>query len=200
MSASPGGAYGALLWLYPRRFRDDYREDLVQHFADLVVDRGWRAAWGRTTVDLIVTVPRYRLESLMSESHTTTAITTVIALCVIGGAMSFLTDVFPGGALLLVVAVGLAIVQRSALARAIRTPDTNRRRRRIATAGVLAMISVVTIISYLRAVSAEHVSGLSLVLHNAIGVPAMVGAVIFLVVGLLTPKAAGSDLGSTPAT
>lgn len=199
MSTRPAGAYRSLLWLYPRQFRDDYRDDLVQHFADLVVDRGRRAAWSRTTVDLIVTVPRYRLESIMSEPHTTTAITIVIVLCAIGSAMSFLTGVYPG-ALLLVVAVGLAIVQRSALARSIRTPNTNRRRRRLTTAGALAVVSVVTIISYMEAVSAEHVSGLSLVLHNAIGVPAMVGAVIFLVVGLLTPSEVGGDLGRSPAT
>jgi hypothetical protein len=42
MSAS---VYRYLVRLYPRRFRARYGDDLVQHFADLIQDRGWRAAW-----------------------------------------------------------------------------------------------------------------------------------------------------------
>ena len=35
--------------------------------ADLVVDRGAAAAWARSGVDLLVTLPRYRLENIMSD-------------------------------------------------------------------------------------------------------------------------------------
>jgi hypothetical protein len=54
---SPHLLYRSLVRLYPRSFRGDYGDDLVAHFAELVADRGARAAWTRTGVDLIVTVP-----------------------------------------------------------------------------------------------------------------------------------------------
>lgn len=59
--------YRRLLWLYPRDFRDRYADDLVQTLADLSGELGpWRA-WRRVSLDLVVTVPRYRLETLMNE-------------------------------------------------------------------------------------------------------------------------------------
>ena len=51
-----------------KSFGGHYGDDLVQQFADLVADRRARAAWARTGVDLIVTVPRYRLESIMKRT------------------------------------------------------------------------------------------------------------------------------------
>lgn len=48
-------AYRMLIRLYPRGFRDRYRDDLSQHFHDLVTERGARAAWARTAMDLAVT-------------------------------------------------------------------------------------------------------------------------------------------------
>jgi hypothetical protein len=57
--------YRALLRLYPRRFREYYADDLVLHFEDLVGRDGARQAWSRTAVDLLVTVPRYRLASAL---------------------------------------------------------------------------------------------------------------------------------------
>ncbi len=103
----------------------------MQHFADLVTDRGARAAWTRTGVDLIVTIPRYRLENIMTEQHSATILHLAITLLAAGGVLSLLTGLGPGLALLLA-AVVLAVSQRSTLAHAIRTPDTNRRRRRLA--------------------------------------------------------------------
>jgi hypothetical protein len=180
--------YRSLVRLYPRNFRLEYADDLVQHFADLVADRGLRAAWTRTGVDLIVTVPRYRLERIMTEQHSATTINVGIALLAFGGAMGVLTGFYPG-AVLFVAAIVVAVAQRGTLARAIRTPDANRRRRRLGTAAILAIVCLATAVSYMRAVGEEHVSGTSLVLHNAIGVPTMVGAIVFLIVGLLTPRA-----------
>lgn len=187
--SAPHRVYRSLVRLYPRDFRLGYGDDLVQHFADLVTDRGRRAAWTRTGIDLIVTVPRYRLECVMTEQHTATTLNVAITLLASAGVLSVLTGLYPG-AVLLVVAVGVAIAQRSTLARAVRIPDSNRRRRRLGTAAILALVSVATIVSYVRAVGDEDVSGASLVIHNAIGVPAMVGAIVFLIAGLLTPKAA----------
>lgn len=191
-------AYRSLVSLYPRRFRAAYGEDLVQHFTDLVAERGARAAWARTSVDLIVTLPRYRLESIMTEPHTTTAITAAIAICALTGALGVLTDIYPGGPLLLLVAAGLAVSQRTSLAKAIRTPrGANPRRNRLATAAILALVSIGTVISYLVAVSHEDVSGASLVVHNAIGVPAMIGTLVYLIIGLLTPSGQRRELSPT---
>jgi len=180
--------YRSLVRLYPRDFRDHYRDDLVQNFADLVADRGARAAWTRTGVDLIVTVPRYRLESIMTERHSATSLNVAITLLAAGGVLSVLTGVFPG-LVLFVAALALAVAQRSTLARAIRTPDSNRRRRRLRVAAVLALVFLASIVSYALDLSDDHISGISLLVHNAIGGPAMVGAIVYLIAGLFTPRA-----------
>lgn len=180
--------YRSLVHLYPRDFRLGYGDDLVQHFDDLVTDRGTRAAWTRTGIDLIVTVPRYRLERIMTEQHGATALNVALTLLAVGGVLSVLVGLYPG-AVLLVAAGVVAVAQHSTLARAIRTPSSNRRRRRLRTAAILALVSLAAMVSYIRAVGDEDVGGTSLVVHNAIGVPAMVGAVVFLIAGLLTPKA-----------
>jgi len=182
--------YRSLVRLYPKAFRGHYGDDLVAHFADLVNDRGASAAWARTGVDLIVTVPRYRLEHFMTEQHSATTLNVAITLLAAGGVLSVLMGVYPG-VLLLVAALVLAVAERSTIARAIRTPDSNRRRRRLGIAAVLALIFLASIGSYAQDLNDDHISGASLLVHNAIGVPAMVGAIIFLIVGLCTPK--GSD-------
>ena len=48
---APHPLYRLLTHLYPQTFRRHYGDDLVQHFADLVSDRGARAAWTRTGLD-----------------------------------------------------------------------------------------------------------------------------------------------------
>jgi len=179
--------YRSLLHLYPRDFRTEYGDDLVQTFADLITDRGTRATWTRTTTDLIITVPRYRLESIMSEKTSTATLSLTIGILTLGGVASLLIGFYPG-LLLLVAALVLAISQRSALGRAIRTPGSNRRRRRLVTAGILAVICVLAYLSYMRDLDDNTISGLSLMLHNAVGVPAMFGAIGFLIAGLLTPR------------
>ena len=189
--------YRSLLRLYPRDFRTDYGDDLVQNFTDLATDRGTRAAWTRTTTDLIITVPRYRLESIMSEKTSTATLSLTIGILTLGGVASLLIGFYPG-LLLLVAALVLAISQRSALGRAIRTPDSNRRRRRLVTAGILAVICVLAYLSYMRDLDDNIISGLSLMLHNAVGVPAMFGAIGFLIAGLLTPRTPQQPTTSRP--
>lgn len=191
--------YRSLLRLYPRDFRAHYGEDLVQNFGDIVADKGLRVAWARTSLDLLVTVPRFRLETMMNERSTATAGAITVALLATAGVLSFLTGFGPG-TVLLIAAVVVAATQRGALARTIRTPDTNRRRRRLRTAAVLAVITAASIVSYLNAVSDPEVSGTSLVVHNAVGVPAMVGAALYLVIGLLTPKGPATAPSRVPNT
>lgn len=180
--------YESMLWLYPREFRRQYRSDLVQNFNDLLDDHGLRGAWARTSIDLIVTVPRYRLESIMSEQKSAVTINITIAVLVAGAMLAMATGFYPVTPLLLIVALVLAFVQRGALARAIRTPDNNRRRNRLVTAAVLATICIVAWFSYLNAVGDDEISTASLLIHNVIGVPAMIGAIVYLIVGLFTPR------------
>jgi lysylphosphatidylglycerol synthetase-like protein (DUF2156 family) len=180
--------YESLLWLYPRDFRREYRSDLLQNFNDLLVDHGIRSAWARTSIDLIVTVPRYRLESIMSEQKSAITINIALAVLVAGAMLAMATGFYPITPVLLIAAIVLAFVQRGALARAIRTPGTNRRRNRLVTAAVLAIICIVAWFSFLNAVGDDEISTASLLIHNAIGVPAMIGAIVYLIVGLLTPR------------
>lgn len=182
--------YRGLVRLYPRSFRDQYGDALELHFADLLADRGARATWARTGLDLAVTLPRYRLESLMTERQSNTGLVAAISLLVAGGVASFLTGMYPGG-LLFLAALGLAVAQRSRLARSIRTPDTDLRRRRLRTGGVLTVTFVVLYAVYTATIG-DHWTVRETVLALT-GTVAMVAGIVFLVAGLLTPRSAGDD-------
>ena len=64
------GLYGGLLRLYPRAFRLEYGEDMTQMLALQLRDERALRVWCRTAVDLALTVPALRLESLMSGLRT----------------------------------------------------------------------------------------------------------------------------------
>ena len=177
--------YRRLLRLYPPSFRRRYGADLVQHYSDLVADRGVRAAWARTAVDMIVTVPRYRLESVMNEQHSATTVSAAIGVLAGAGVLGVLTGIGPG-LVLLAVAVALAAAQRGRLARALRTPNSHLRRRRLTTAAVLAAVFVATYTAYTALIGDEWTVRETVL--AAVGTPAMIGAVGFLIAGLLTPK------------
>ena len=87
---SPHPLYRTLLRLYPSAFRREYGEDLVAHYADLVADRGARAARTRTALDLAITIPRYHLEHVMTEQHSATTLSIVIGLFAVGGLASLI--------------------------------------------------------------------------------------------------------------
>lgn len=161
----------------------------MQHFDDLVVDRGHRAAWARTGVDLIVTVPLYRLESIMNEQHSLTTVNTGIALLAAVGVLGVMTGVLPGAvpSLFLVASVGLAVAQRSTLARAIRAPGSNRRRRRLLTAAVLALVFVTSYGAFVKLIGDQWTVRETVL--TAIGTLAMVGSIVYFIIGLLTPRA-----------
>lgn len=177
--------YRSLVRLYPRSFRGHHGDDLVEHFADLVIDRGTRAAWSRTALDLLVTVPRYRLESIMNERHSATTLNITIGLLVGGGVVSMLTGIYPG-LVLVVVALAIAFAQRSTLARAIRTPDSASRRRRLRIAGALTFVFVVSYVTYSLLIGDHWTARESLL--AGVGTLAMVGAIVFFIAGLLTPR------------
>jgi hypothetical protein len=180
--------YRSLLRLYPKDFRTEYDDDLVQYFAELVADRGARAAWARTTTDLMVTVPRYRMESLMTDKASSDTLYLAIGLLAIGGfAGFFVTDIAILGVVLLFAAIALAVTQRSALARSIRTPDTDRRHRRLKTAAFLSPVFPVLWFTFDRWVDDSWSIRETVV--TIVGVLALVGGVSFFVAGLLTPRA-----------
>ncbi len=183
---SPHPVYRSLVLLYPRAFRRHYGDDMVRHFADLVADRGSRDAWVRTSVDLLVTVPRYRLETITSERRSTTVISVCIAGLTSAAVLSLLTGLYPG-MLLALAALVLGIAQRSTLARALRTPDTHRRHRRLVLAAILAAVCVVSFVVYYLVIGDRWTVRETVL--AVVGAIAMVGAPVFLALGLLTPKA-----------
>ena len=130
--------YRSLLLLYPRDFRDRYTDDLVQSLTDLSRELGPRRAWRRVTLDLVVTVPRYRLETLMNDERSSTLLTVAIVVMAVAGIMSVFVGLYPGVVLVPLAGV-VAITQRSKLARSIDAVDGTRlRRKRLRTASVLA--------------------------------------------------------------
>ena len=183
--ALPHPVYRTLVRLYPGEFRREYTADLVQQFDDLIADHGIRAAWGRTALDLAVTIPRYRLEKIMNEHQSATTITVVFGLIAAAGVASVLTGFYPGASLLLVALV-LAVAQRSTIARALRAPDADRRRRRLLTAAVLAVVFVASFVAYLIVIGDAWTTRETVI--AIVGNGAMIGAIGFLAAGLLTPK------------
>lgn len=65
--------YTSLLRIYPRRFRDEYGTDMALLFARQLRDGPAPRVWGRTLLDLTVTVPSCHLELLMSTPSTSAA-------------------------------------------------------------------------------------------------------------------------------
>ena len=158
----------------------------MQHFDDLIVDRGLRGACLRTGLDLVITVPNCRLERIMSQQHSATTLVVIISLVAAAGVVSLLTGVYPG-VIFLGAATILAVAQRSTLAKALRTPVAGLRRRRLTISAALAAVFVFCAGIY-AVVIGDTWTPRETVLAG-VGTVAMIGAPLFLVVGLLTPKA-----------
>jgi hypothetical protein len=144
----PAGAalYRALTCLYPKAFRLHYGDDLVMHFADLVERDGAAAAWRRTTLDLLITVPRYRLESVMNTRRTTTTLLAIVAALTTAAVGAFAAGFAPLGLIALLLAAALAIAERSRLARSMRPAGRDHRRRTLWSAVVLGACSVASLV------------------------------------------------------
>lgn len=179
--------YEALLRLYPKAFREEYGPDLVALHEELAADRGLAFARRRTALDLIVTVPRYRLEHIMSEQHSTTALYVIIFGLAALGALGFVTAFGPPALLFLVAAGVVAVAQRAQLARAIRTPDTNVRRRRLRAAAVCAVVFVACNGIWFWDINDDSLD-LAGVLASLVGTAAMIATVVLLLAGLFTPR------------
>jgi hypothetical protein len=84
--------YRALLFLYPRRFRRDYRDPLLQLYRDARRDRA--ASWLRLTGDVVMSVPVQYKETLRTMSTQTKLVvlavvtaTGIVVFAAIGGAL-----------------------------------------------------------------------------------------------------------------
>jgi hypothetical protein len=105
--------YRAVLVLYPRRFRAEYGDPMVQLFGDRLRDVG-AGAWFRVIPDLIATVPNQRIEAVMDRGSGTRVV--IIGLGVLIGTL--LTIGVGGGAVpfLALVAVAVVVMQRHRVA------------------------------------------------------------------------------------
>ena len=108
--------------------------------------------------------------------------------------LSLLTGVYPG-ILFFAVAAVLALAQRSTLARALRVPNSNLRRRRLQTAAVLGALFVALYVVYLATIGDTWTTRETVL--ASVGTLSMFGAVGFLIAGLLTPRT--PDRGIAPS-
>ncbi len=183
--------YRGLLLLYPRDFRDRYADDLVQTLTDLSGELGSRRAWWRVTLDLVVTVPRYRMETLMKEEHSATVLTAAIVATASVGIISPLIGLYPG-VLLLPLAVVVAITQRSKLARSMDpVGGTRLRRKRLRIAAVLAAsLPMIYLVSL--PILGDH-WGTDATVAFALWVAVLITAVCYFIAGISTPKSLASQ-------
>jgi hypothetical protein len=180
--------YRNLVRLYPKAFRHDYADDLVQNFADLIAHLGPSRTWRRTAIDLAVTVPRYRLETVMNPRHTDTTLYIATVIVTIAAVVSITTAVFPGGFVLLAGAAVLTVVSASKLARSTRPADTQRRRHFLVASAVFAATCVISTTAFwIELAESGSWHGGKLVVYNAVFFTTAIGALICLVVGLRTP-------------
>jgi hypothetical protein len=78
--------YRRLLIAYPRSFRDEYGDDLVQSFRDLMLfSTNGRGTWRRTLRDLITSVPKERASMFSNVAKPSITVLFVLA-CVIAAA------------------------------------------------------------------------------------------------------------------
>jgi MFS family permease len=181
--------YRGALRCYPASFRRRYGDDLVAAFEDLCADRGLRVASWRTMVDLVVTVPKYRLESVMSEHRAHLTLAALTVTLAFAGFATLAVGAWPVSLVLLAVGVVSLISQRSALAQSLRHRDQNRRRRRRHPLfGALVAIAVFAgvVVAFVVDIGDERVGNGALIVYNVAGLLSLLGAVVLTVVGLRT--------------
>ena len=191
--------YQLLIPLYPAAFRREFGGDMLLLFDSLVADRGILAATSRTSLDLIVTVPRYRLETVMTDSRATQVLTATIAGLLVLGFISPMAGlpwwpspllILAGLGLTVANRTGLTVANRTRLAHAIRTPDSSRRSRRLRLSALSAAVFAAAVVGYGVVIWDETASTLGLLLPSFLGTAALVCSAWFLVAGLLTPRSA----------
>jgi hypothetical protein len=180
--------YRALVRLYPRDFRRHYGDDLVQNFVDLIGRDGASRTWPRVTIDLVLTVPRYRLETVMNQRQSTAALYVTLAALAGAGLISIFVGIYPG-AILLSVAVVLAVVERGRLATSTRPPNTELRRHLLIASAILTVVCVVATTAFMIELSDdEHWAAGKLLAYNTVFFATGIGAIGCLIAGLRTRR------------
>jgi hypothetical protein len=185
--------YRKLTRLYPEAFRLHYADDLVVHFADLVERDGSAAAWRRTALDLLVTVPRYRLESAMNIRRTTSTLVVLVAALTTAAVGAFAAGFAPLGLMAVLLAVALAVAERSRLARSMRPVGQSHRRRILVRATVLGASSVASlVIGMLDLGDRASWPPRRLLAYNVAFFATAIGALACVATGLRRPEVAES--------
>lgn len=168
--------YRALTLLYPRELRVEHGAEMVQVFGDLVRERG-RRMWGRTVVDLAVSLPRTHMEVIMSTAWSRTVLltlTTILAAAAVIAIFAVGTPAIPFAVLL----VGAAVAQRSRLARAVDGGPASTNRAALAVLGLSALLFVGSIVGWILAIDrADSIGDGALLAYNAIGLGSLAGIV-----------------------
>jgi hypothetical protein len=106
-----GGAlvkiYRGALRLYPRSFRDQYSDDMVQLFRDQLADESRLRVATRTAVDLFLTVPARHVEAHMNRKITPLVIL-IGTVLLAGAAFGFVEGLV--GILIAMVGCALAVI------------------------------------------------------------------------------------------
>lgn len=187
------GLYRALTHLYPKAFRSQYGDDLVVHFIDLVARDGPVAAWRRTALDLLVTVPRYRLESVMNSRRTAATLTALIVALATLAVGAFATGLAPLAVVALALAAALAFAERSRLARSMRPAGREQRRRILRWAALLAACCVASlVIGLIDLGDRDSWPAGRLLAYNVAFLTTSIGALACLAVGLRRPSVSAS--------
>lgn len=178
--------YRVALRCYPASFRRHYGDDLIAAFEDLRADRGFRVACWRTMVDLMVTVPKYRLRNEMFEHRARPILGVLAIMLAFAGVAVMLAGAWPISLGFLVVAMVILVSQRSTLAPSIHVQQANKRRQ-ILIGAILAMVVFACLVAlYLADIGDDHVNSGALMGYNIAGLLSVVSAVVLTVVGLRT--------------
>jgi hypothetical protein len=187
---SGSGLYRVLVRLYPREFRREFADDLIQMFGDLAERDGLPAAWRRTVVDLAVTVPRHRLETVMSARRSSTVIWLFAIIGALAGVTLLAADVASTVALIVVVIAGVVVLaQRSQLARSLR-PETSGDRRRLwiqSAIGAVAAVAALAI-GFADLAGEESWPAGRVLVYNLVFFVAAITAVVSFAIALRRPR------------
>lgn len=180
--------YATLVRLYPRRFRDDCADEMVVVFGELVERNGRAATWRRVLVDLVVTVPIYRLETVMAPQRSTVVLTALALTFALGAVATFAIGVWPAAVILLLVAVVIGVSERSHLARSLRPENPSHRRRLLIRGAVLGLMAVgVLVVGLFDLGDESRWPADRLLLYNTLFFGAAVAATAHLVIAFRHP-------------
>lgn len=173
--------YRAVLRCYPAPFRRRYGDDIIIAFDDLRADRGIRVAYWRALVDLVVTIPKYRLESAMSEHRARFTLVVLTITLAFAGFTTLAVGSWPVSVCLLACAALLSVSQRSAVAPGVPTRVAGRRRRLFVAAVVSFVVFACSVVAFLVDIGDDHVAGGALLFYNAIGMLSLVGGIVMTI-------------------